>query len=164
LEEVRALDSHRVASGDLLTMLKAGLDARRRELLKERFAVGRAPRANAVASAKPEKSAKPTKKMQNARRAVSAAVARQVYERDEGRCAFVSADGRRCSARRRLQIDHVEPHAVGGGDTPENLRLLCQSHNLLMARRYFGGKYMRSVIKKRARAECASRSSRSESR
>ena len=44
LEEVRALASNREPSGDLLSLMKRGLEAYRRELQKERFGVGRKPR------------------------------------------------------------------------------------------------------------------------
>lgn len=45
LERVRGLAGHRLPSGDLLTLLKRGLEAYERELEKKRFAVGRKPRA-----------------------------------------------------------------------------------------------------------------------
>jgi HNH endonuclease len=44
LEEVRALASHRQAGGDLLSVMKRGLEAYRRELKKQRFGVGSKPR------------------------------------------------------------------------------------------------------------------------
>src|SRR5450432_3041815 len=44
LEEVRALASHREPGGDLLSLMKRGLQAYRRELQKERFGLGRKPR------------------------------------------------------------------------------------------------------------------------
>jgi hypothetical protein len=44
LERVRGLAGHRLPSGDLMTLMKRGLEAYERELLKGRFAVGRKPR------------------------------------------------------------------------------------------------------------------------
>src|SRR6187431_3415996 len=44
LERVRGLAGHRLPSGDLMTLLKRGLEAYERELTKERFALGRKPR------------------------------------------------------------------------------------------------------------------------
>src|SRR6188768_3495892 len=44
LERVRGLTGHRLPSGDLMTLLKRGLEAYERELTKERFALGRKPR------------------------------------------------------------------------------------------------------------------------
>lgn len=58
-----------------------------------------------------------------------------VYRRDGGRCAFQSAEGRRCEARRSLEYDHVRPWARGGtSDDPKNIRLLCRAHNQWTAR------------------------------
>lgn len=34
-----------------------------------------------------------------------------VYLRDEGRCTFVNADGKRCEATRHLKFDHLLPFA-----------------------------------------------------
>lgn len=65
----------------------------------------------------------------------------RVWARDEGRCSYVSPDGRRCSSRSGLEYDHVLPWARGGAsDDPENVRLLCRAHNLRLARRAFGAK------------------------
>lgn len=62
-----------------------------------------------------------------------------VWTRDGGRCTFVGPDDRRCTATRYLEIDHVQPFALGGrSDDPENLRLTCRAHNQLLARRVFG--------------------------
>ena len=63
-------------------------------------------------------------------RAIPAAVKREVWRRDRGRCRYVDrASGRRCGSRHLLQIDHVVPYASGGGAEPNNLRLLCAAHH-----------------------------------
>lgn len=78
------------------------------------------------------------------RRRVPAAVRRLVWERDEGRCVFMSEDGVRCGSRDFIQIDHIVPWARGGAsDDPGNLRLLCRPHNLRLARKCFGAKVPR---------------------
>jgi hypothetical protein len=74
----------------------------------------------------------------HASRRVPAATAREVYGRDGGRCTFVSADGRRCSGRAFLELDHIVPWAEGGGAEPNNVRLLCRAHNAARARERFG--------------------------
>lgn len=64
------------------------------------------------------------------RRRVPQAVRDVVWRRDEGRCAFVSPDGRRCESTAWLEYDHVRPWARGGrSDDPANIRLLCRAHN-----------------------------------
>ena len=63
-------------------------------------------------------------------RAIPAAVKREVWQRDGGRCRYVDPHtGRRCTSRHLLQIDHVLPYALGGGSDPGNLRLLCHAHH-----------------------------------
>lgn len=62
-----------------------------------------------------------------------------VWARDGGRCAFMSADGRRCECRRGLELDHIVPFSAGGrSDDPANLRLLCREHNQYERRRLLG--------------------------
>jgi len=162
LEEVRALASHREPEGDLLSLMKRGLEAHRRELQKERFGVGRKPRrvrsrraegadtANSL-KAEPARDAEPARRSRH----VPAAVARAVYLRDGGCCTFCSEDGRRCAARRFLELDHVTPWATGGETTIENLRLRCRAHtpsgvtkrvNQHSARSYFGAELVRAAV------------------
>jgi hypothetical protein len=63
-------------------------------------------------------------------RAVPIEVRRAVWKRDAGRCAWVSPDGRRCGSRYQLELDHIEPVALGGRSTIENIRLACKGHNI----------------------------------
>ena len=64
---------------------------------------------------------------------------RLVLQKAEGGCEFCDPlTGRRCGSRDRIQIDHVQPKAIGGTDDIENLRALCQRHNLYMAERDLG--------------------------
>lgn len=63
----------------------------------------------------------------------------KVWERDQGRCAFVTPEGRRCEATGMLEFDHIVPWALGGlSDDPDNVRLLCRTHNQWLARVTFG--------------------------
>ena len=63
-------------------------------------------------------------------RAIPAAVKRDVWRRDRGRCSYVDrTSGRRCGSQHLLQIDHVVPYAQGGAAEPNNLRLLCAAHH-----------------------------------
>jgi len=84
-------------------------------------------------------------------------VRREAYTRDDGRCAFVSAAGRRCTARAFLELDHIKPVARFGGAGAGNIRLLCRAHNLLHARRCFGKMHIEAKIAKRKRAASATR-------
>jgi hypothetical protein len=63
---------------------------------------------------------------------------RQVLERDGFRCTYTAPDGQRCECTRFLQIHHDHAWAKGGPETLENLRLLCSTHNQLLAELEFG--------------------------
>jgi hypothetical protein len=71
-------------------------------------------------------------------RTIAAAVERAVRERDGHRCAFVGRRERRCEATRFLEIHHLDPHALGGGKTVEELSLRCRRHNVYESELYFG--------------------------
>ena len=58
------------------------------------------------------------------RRHIPAAVRRQIWQRDGGRCCYRDPlTGRRCTSAHLLQIDHLVPVAEGGGPEPSNLAL-----------------------------------------
>ncbi|MET0795686.1 MAG: HNH endonuclease signature motif containing protein [Polyangiaceae bacterium] len=158
LERVRGLAGHRLPSGDLLTLLKHGLEAYERELEKERFSVGRKPKSRPYpekpqldsvppsTAGAPELSG-PTARVTFAKRTRRrpAAVTREVFLRDGKQCSYVSADGRRCTSRRCLELDHVQPWAMGGADEPDNLRVRCRAHNQRYARQCYGELHVRSA-------------------
>ena len=63
-------------------------------------------------------------------RAIPAAVRRHIWLRDRGRCTYRDPEsGRCCGSRHLVQIDHIQPYAMGGSACVENLRLLCSAHN-----------------------------------
>ncbi len=74
---------------------------------------------------------------------IPAEIKRAVWRRDGGCCQWRLANGEVCGSRYRLQYDHIKPKGQGGETTIANVRLLCQFHNLLAARRAYGEKLMR---------------------
>ena len=62
-----------------------------------------------------------------------------IWERDEGRCSYVSSEGKHCGDKNFIELDHVRPWALGGNSTIENLRLLCRTHNQWRAEKTFNG-------------------------
>ncbi len=85
---------------------------------------------SAAAGTKPAGAATPTAKACASGRAIPAAVRRQVWQRDGGRCSYLDRrTGRRCNSRHLIEIDHIVPYALGGGADPRNLRLLCHAHH-----------------------------------
>jgi 5-methylcytosine-specific restriction endonuclease McrA len=71
-------------------------------------------------------------------RDVAAAVQRAVWRRDDGRCAFVAADGTRCGERTYLEYHHVDSYTRGGEATIENISLRCRDHNVYESELLFG--------------------------
>ena len=75
-------------------------------------------------------------------RYVPAAVKREVWARDAGRCAFVGPAGR-CAETRFLEFHHVVPFADDGPTVASNLQLRCRTHNMYEAELYFAPLYTR---------------------
>ena len=66
-------------------------------------------------------------------RYIPAPVRRVVSDRDGNQCSFVDAEGRRCKERQSLQFHHREPYARGGDHSPENIQMMCPTHNQYLA-------------------------------
>lgn len=80
--------------------------------------------------------------LRGASRHIPAGVRRAVAERDGNQCRFVSTAGRRCTARECLEFHHRHPFAFGGTHDPDNLRLMCRTHNMFLAEADYGKKAM----------------------
>jgi 5-methylcytosine-specific restriction endonuclease McrA len=93
----------------------------------------------------------------------TAEVRRQVYERDQGRCAYVAPDGRRCGSTWQVEVHHVGAAALGGSATLANLELRCRGHNRLEAERVFGRAHMDEFRRKPPTGEKTSPSGSSRS-
>lgn len=135
--------SHSHPGGDVEAILEAGLD-----LLIERAAArkGLVKRPRAAAPTGEGDDADP--------RRVTAAVRREVWLRDEGRCRWPTADGGICGSTHRLELDHVLPVARGGRPTVANLRVLCDFHNDLAARAAYGDTWMDRFTGRSAGVRC----------
>jgi 5-methylcytosine-specific restriction endonuclease McrA len=75
-------------------------------------------------------------------RHIPAAVRRDVWQRDEGRCAFVGREGR-CRETVFLEFHHLVAYAAGGAATSDNIQLRCRAHNQYEARLFFGDTIVR---------------------
>jgi len=68
-----------------------------------------------------------------------------IWLRDGGKCTYFDpVTNRKCDSTRLIQVDHILPRAYGGTNEPENLRLLCREHNLLVAAETFGAEFLES--------------------
>jgi hypothetical protein len=73
---------------------------------------------------------------------IPAAVQREVWQRDGGRCTFVGPQGHRCGSTWNVEIHHVAPYCRGGEHKAENLRLYCAAHNRRQAELDLGTAWM----------------------
>src|SRR5437867_3603142 len=156
LRYAQELLGHALPSGDVAQVLDRALDALIERLEKRKCARARRPR--------------PSKRSSNNPRHIPGHVRRAVWERDGGRCTFVSEAGRRCPARTRLEFDHVVEVARGGRASVTGVRLRCRAHNQYGAECTFGAEFMRhkrEAARRRAEArrqEMAARAAAQERR
>ncbi len=75
-------------------------------------------------------------------RSIAGTVKRVVCERDGDQCTYIASNGRRCTACEGLEFHHDNPYALGGDRSPENIGLLCRTHNVYMAELDYGKKKM----------------------
>lgn len=164
LRRAQALLGHAVPSGDIVRVLDRALDALIKQLETRKAGSPSvrkgASRAREQKSLAGESSKSPSTGAGAGRsRYIPAHVRRAVWERDHGQCTFVTRAGHRCSARRFLEFDHVDPVARGGRATVGGLRLRCRTHNQLEAEKAFGVAFMKW---KREQARLAATNARAE--
>lgn len=141
LRQVQALIGHQVPDANPAVIVERALSLLLEKLLQERAALTARPRA---ASARTSRS-----------RHIPAAVRREVWKRDEGRCAFVGRQGR-CREQTRVEYHHVVPYAAGGQNTPANIELRCRAHNVYEAEAYFGAEEVAAARDQSASARARS--------
>jgi len=62
-------------------------------------------------------------------RRIPAKALHTVILRDQDRCIFVDANGRKCQQSRFTQIHHIRPYSLGGSHESDNLATLCSTHH-----------------------------------
>jgi hypothetical protein len=123
LRRAQDLLRHANPTGDLATLLDRAVTLLLADLERRRCAATPAPRAPATGT--------------GSSRYIPASVRREVWQRDQGRCAFIGTGGR-CRETAFLEFHHVEPFATGGPATIENIQVRCKAHNLYEASLFFG--------------------------
>jgi hypothetical protein len=114
LRRVRDLLRHSIPTGDVTEILDRALTLLLQDLERRRCATVARPREPVAGKAHG--------------RHIPAAVKREVWRRDEGRCAFASGC-RRCTDTAFLEFHHVVAYADGGAATVANIELRCRAHN-----------------------------------
>jgi hypothetical protein len=132
LQLAKDLLRHVVPHGDIADVFDRALTALLEDLARKKFA--------ATDRARPGSG-------RCANRHIPAVVKRAVWLRDGGRCAFVAKGARRCNARGFLEFHHVQPYAVGGPATTENIEIRCRAHNAYEADLFYGQREQVSAIR-----------------
>jgi hypothetical protein len=127
LERLQMLMRSQVPDGDLGAIIEQAVSEKLERLEARRFA----------ATTKPRKGLAESDVSASSRR-VPSAVKRYVVQRDGMRCRYVDEHGQRCPERRGLQFHHRHPYGFGGDHRPEDIRLMCPTHNQLLADQDYG--------------------------
>ena len=124
LRRAKDMLSHAIPSGDDAAVLDRALTLLLVDLARKKFADTPKPRRPRASNPRA--------------RETSAADKRVVWVRDLGRCTYVGPSGHRCNERRFVEFHHVDPYALGGETTVDNIQLRCRRHNDYEGRLYFG--------------------------
>ena len=157
LRQTQELMRHSIPDGDLSQLFEQALDALLENKMRQRFG-RRSLKPTRSASATEVPACQPRAPAEDARPAEPATldagaprsrhiprhVQRTVWERDDGRCTFVSAEGRRCDARGFLEFHHHESFGRGGPHPHrvENISVMCTNHNQFLAEQEYGVAFM----------------------
>lgn len=136
LRRVQDLLRHAIPSGDLSAIFDRALTLLLAELSRTKFAATDHPQRQ-----RPSRSRA---------RHIPAAVKRDVWTRDGGRCAYSGEQGH-CAETGFLEFHHVVPYADGGETSVGNIQLRCRSHNQHEADLWSGG--LRAPQVRETRAE-----------
>jgi 5-methylcytosine-specific restriction endonuclease McrA len=131
LKRAKELLGHCIPDGDTVKVIERAL----RTLVED------LERARRAKTSRPQASGRPSKPGH-----IAAATRREVFARDGERCTYVDSEGRRCECRTRVELDHIQPRALGGGDDASNLRARCRAHNLHAAEEIFGREHVAARI------------------
>ena len=74
-------------------------------------------------------------------RYISIKIKKQVFARDQHQCTH-------CKSKHALTLEHIQPFALGGKHTIDNLKVLCRSCNLAQGIEKFGMKKMKRELRK----------------
>jgi len=129
LKQLQDLLVHQLPSRDPAAIVERALGVLLSQVLRKKAGITDKPRARKLT-------------INHEKRATPAALRREVWRRDEARCAFVGEDGHRCNETRGLEFAHLEPWGKGGKHSAGNLALRCPAHNAFEADRDYGASHM----------------------
>ncbi len=146
LRSLQDLLGHQLPSADPALIVSRAIELLLDDTLKKKAAVTNASVTGEVATgAAVTRAARPSGRPSTKRtRAIPAAIRREVWRRDAGRCRFVDAQGRRCRATSCIEYHHGIPYGKGGRHEAGNIALRCRAHNQYQAELDFGLDFMLS--------------------
>jgi hypothetical protein len=134
LRRVQALLRREIPDGDPGAIFDRALRLLLEKVEKTKLGAAAKPRPRPIRSETDRELRTPILPLRDVPRYVKRAVSR----RDDGQCAFVAPDRRRCTERAFLEFHHIRPYAKGGPATVENISLRCRRHNQYEAELVFG--------------------------
>ena len=151
LQRLQALLRREIPNGDAGAIFAQALRLLREKVEKHKLGRASRPRSRPVIRPGADNrgqdatAANPVSPASSPRRATRSRhipneVKREVWQRDAGRCAFVSDGGLRCSERNFLELHHIHPFALDGPATVGNVSLRCRRHNQYEAELVFGSR------------------------
>jgi hypothetical protein len=134
--------SHQIPDGDPAAVVERALGVLLAETKKKKGALTDKPRVGRKNGAASGELRGGRKKGGGRSRAIPAQVRREVFRRDEGRCAFVDAEGRRCESAWQVEFHHCVPYGRDGPHSTDNVELRCRAHNQFEAEVEYGREFM----------------------
>jgi len=151
LRMLQDLLGHQLSNADPAIILRRAIDRLFDETLRKKAAVTDRPhtggrlddhRSNRVNDQRHDRGT--DRRGDRRTRTIPAAIRREVWQRDHGRCTFVDRRGRRCRSTRRIEYHHERPYGKGGQHEVDNIALRCRAHNQYQADLDFGKDFMRN--------------------
>ena len=131
IERLKELTSHSNLEGKYEKLFEQAVDS----LLDKIDPAKKEERRMKRKASTPKTSLLPTSGVSKVSRHISNSIRDKVWVRDGSRCQYRDRKtGRMCNSKVHLQIDHRYPYSLGGEHDLKNLRLLCASHNQLVAK------------------------------
>jgi hypothetical protein len=127
LRQAQDLLRHAIPSGDTAQIIERALRLLLQDLARKKFASTDRPRQSRGTA--------------RGSRDLPAKLQREVWRRDDGRCAYVGTGGRRCNTRAFLEFHHVEPYGIGGEATVDKIELRCRAHSNYEAESFYGRRW-----------------------
>src|SRR5262245_48719222 len=144
--QLKDLLRHRIPTGDIGVVIDTALTIALEQVTKQKIGAGhlgatRPVRNDSVTKTEFQDSETsdltPPREDKNSRY-IPKAVRGEVWQRDDGQCAYRAPDGNRCTSKEWLEFHHVEPYAWGGMATTDNIELRCRTHNAFEGESLFG--------------------------